>query len=96
MTARCRLLIGLRPVRKGTNGGVTPLGLAASLAGGLFVGLVFWASAAVSPTLKAAAGRTAALLQWRAIPVGAHAEMPVSLLCAMSGCLVGRSHDTAV
>lgn len=37
-----RLITTLRPVRKGTNGGVTLAGLAAALGGGLFTGVVYW------------------------------------------------------
>ena len=57
---------------QGTNGGVTKLGLAASTAGGLFVGLCFYCAALVSPTLRAMPGQAAAAArQWQLVPLGA-------------------------
>jgi uncharacterized membrane protein len=46
-----RLLTTLQPVRKGTHGAVTLLGLSGAAAGGLLVGLVFYCAAVLSPTL---------------------------------------------
>lgn len=65
----------LRSVPRGTNGGMSDLGTAASAAGGLFIGVVFWAMsfAVSSPT------------------GGQSAQYPVlvfSLLCGLLGSLV--------
>lgn len=46
-----RLLTTLQPVRKGTHGAVTLLGLSGAAAGGLLVGLLFHCAAVLSPTL---------------------------------------------
>ena len=56
---------------QGTNGGVTLAGLGASTAGGLFVGLVFYAAVLVCPSMIGdTALRDAALQQWLLIPAG--------------------------
>jgi hypothetical protein len=41
----------MQPVRKGTHGGVTLLGLTGAAAGGLLAGAVFYCAAVLSPTL---------------------------------------------
>lgn len=75
---------------QGTNGGVTKLGLFASLTGGLFIGLVFWAAVLVSPSLRLHTGAfDSALRQWPVIWLGElHSTMGIdncnilhSLLC---------------
>ena len=64
-------------MRKGTNGGVTLLGLAASMAGGLMVGCVYMAG-----------GALVARPQWRLIPLGVAAGLLGSLLDSMLGATV--------
>jgi uncharacterized membrane protein len=46
-----RLITTLQPVRKGTHGAVTLLGLSGAAAGGLLAGAVFYCAAVLSPTL---------------------------------------------
>ncbi|KAK9799331.1 hypothetical protein WJX73_005091 [Symbiochloris irregularis] len=84
-----RLITTFRPVRKGTNGGVTWLGLGASVAGGLFMGLVFWASALASPSLRAQPPlHSAAVRQWSLVLVGALSGLFGSLLDSLLGATV--------
>ena len=70
---------------QGTNGGVTPLGLGASLAGGLFIGAVFYCAGLVSPGVRASEALFAlALRQWRLVPLGAHSPCSWGLHCCNS------------
>lgn len=79
----------MRPVRRGTNGGVTPLGFAASAGGGLLVGLAFWGAALISPTFAGTSGtlafHSAGLQQWRLIPLGAFMGLVGSLVDSLLG-----------
>lgn len=81
-----RLLTTMQPVRKGTHGGVTLLGLTGAAAGGLLVGAVFYCAAVLSPTLWVFdAQRMAAMAQWRVIPLGLMAGLFGSLLDSLLG-----------
>lgn len=80
------LLTTGRPVRPGTNGGVTSIGLAASVAGGLFVGAVFYGAAIVSPTLWIfERQQTLAAAQWPLVLLGGLAGLAGSLLDSLLG-----------
>ena len=79
-----RLITTWRPVRRGTNGGVTLVGLAASLAGGLFVGVVFFGCGLLGPGTAVAAG----VRQWQLVPLGPAAGLVGSLVDSLLGATV--------
>lgn len=86
-----RLITTLRPVRPGTNGGVTPLGVAAGLAGGLFVGVVFFLGGLLSPSSVLHGGSAAwhaAAAQWPIIPLGLAIGLVGSLIDSVLGATV--------
>ena len=69
---------------QGTNGGVTLAGLAASTAGGLFMGLVFYLSVLAAPAVARSPGaREVALRQWVLVPAGV---CPVGHFHSPSSC----------
>jgi hypothetical protein len=70
--------------------GVTPLGLGAGIAGGLFVGIVFFLGGLVSPyaALGGSAAVQAAAAQWPIIPLGTAC---VADCCMVHGLLVLNS-----
>mmetsp|Transcript_22721 Transcript_22721/g.54391 ORF Transcript_22721/g.54391 Transcript_22721/m.54391 type:complete len:417 (+) Transcript_22721:194-1444(+) len=83
-----RLITTLQPVRPGTNGAVTPLGTAASLAGGAFIGLCFGAAGLAAPGLSEA---QRAAMQAQAAPclmAGAAAGLLGSVVDSLLGATV--------
>lgn len=87
--AEPRLITSLRPVRKGTNGGVTLLGIAASAAGGLFIGLVFYSGSLISPGIRRSDILfVAAKQQWILIPLGLVAGLVGSVIDSTLGATV--------
>lgn len=90
------LLAGAQ-VRRGTNGGVTLLGLCASIAGGAFMGLAFYVAGLVSPTLFIFEHQhMAAIEQWRLIPLGLMAGLVGSVTDSVLGATLQYSgYNTA-
>uniref|UniRef100_A0ACD5VVN6 Uncharacterized protein n=1 Tax=Avena sativa TaxID=4498 RepID=A0ACD5VVN6_AVESA len=76
-----RLITTLKPVRKGTNGGVTLQGLLAAAAGGLTIGLTFVAVG----LMTAECSSEMALRQLLAIPISAAAGLLGSLIDSLLG-----------
>ncbi|KAI7839591.1 hypothetical protein COHA_006658 [Chlorella ohadii] len=80
-----RLITTGRPVRKGTNGGVTLLGFGAALAGGLFMGLTFWLASLISPL---GGGPAAALRRWQPVALGLAGGFIGSLIDSLLGASI--------
>eukprot|EP00884_Botryococcus_braunii_P008159 jgi/Botrbrau1/17344/Bobra.0015s0089.1 len=84
-----RLITTGKPVRKGTNGGVSKLGLFSSVAGGLFTGLTFYLLSLISPTLRAVPGQyNSALQQTVLIGLGLMAGILGSVTDSLLGATV--------
>lgn len=89
-----RLVTTLRPVRKGTNGGVTLVGLLASAGGGLFIGGVFYLMGLLSPTAPSTSINVA---QWKVVLLGLGAGLVGSLIDSVLGATIqftGYNRDT--
>lgn len=78
-------------VPRGTNGGVTLIGLACSLAGGLVVGLSYFIGLAIFVGFENTTGNQDALLQMWVIPLGGVAGFWGSLLDSLLGATVQYS-----
>mmetsp|Transcript_8914 Transcript_8914/g.19749 ORF Transcript_8914/g.19749 Transcript_8914/m.19749 type:complete len:278 (+) Transcript_8914:2-835(+) len=85
-----RLITSLRQVPVGTNGGVSLRGTAASVAGGLFIGLVFYAvGGALGPPPLASDPPPPP--QWRLLPFGAAAGLVGSMIDSLLGATLQYS-----
>jgi len=80
-----RLITTGQQVPAGTNGGVSLLGLAASLAGGLLIGLVFWASSQIVCTSNTS------VPQWPVILLGGFGGLFGSLADSLLGATLQYS-----
>eukprot|EP00117_Sycon_ciliatum_P007214 scpid60840/ scgid0232/ Transmembrane protein 19 len=81
-----RHVLTLRPVPAGTNGGISFIGTACSLLGGLLVGVAFFVGMSVQHIIdKDVAGLT--LSCWPAIPIGALS----GLLCSTIDSILGAT-----
>ena len=79
---RPRLVTTWASVPPGTNGGVSAMGTGASVAGGLLIGLVFWALGAV---LQAGTATQTTPPQWPLVPLGAAAGFVGSMIDSLLG-----------
>ncbi|KAL2622597.1 hypothetical protein R1flu_002802 [Riccia fluitans] len=87
-----RLITTFRPVPRGTNGGVSFLGLFAAAAGGAFIGLTFFVLGYFTTFCT---GQTANS-QWLLLPVGTAAGLLGSLFDSLLGATVQFSGICAV
>ncbi|BBN13230.1 hypothetical protein MPTK1_6g01860 [Marchantia polymorpha subsp. ruderalis] len=87
-----RLITTFRQVPRGTNGGVSLLGLFAAAAGGAFIGLTFFI---VGYFTASCTGRTGSA-QWLLLPIGTAVGLLGSLFDSVLGATVQFSGNCAV
>ena len=90
MALKPRLITTLRPVPRGTNGGVSLPGLLASAAGGALIGVVYYIT-----SLFFIRGKWSTM-QWVAIPVGLFAGLFGSLVDSSLGATLQFSGQNLV